>query len=156
MPEFGLISSGFGGNNVKEAGRVISVKGNSVIVEVQRKAACSSCGRCGGHISFSGDSLLVEAVRIGDPKPGDLVELEIPDEDYLRLCLLVFGLPLICAGAGYGIGWVMGSVLGSAPAWAAVLALGGLALSFVWLKGYDIASTQARRYMPVARPLEQD
>lgn len=65
MPEFGLISSGFGGNNVKEAGRVISVKGNSVIVEVQRKAACSSCGRCGGHISFSGDSLLVEAVRIG-------------------------------------------------------------------------------------------
>ncbi|MGI6162999.1 MAG: SoxR reducing system RseC family protein [Bacillota bacterium] len=141
---------------MKEIGTVISVKGDSVVVEVQKKAACRSCGRCGGHISFGGDVIIIEAIKTGDPGPGDLVELEIPDSDYLRLSLLVYGLPLVCAGAGYGGGWFLGRLLGSPSTWGWIFALGGFALSFVWLRSYDTAATQARRYMPIARPVQED
>ncbi len=141
---------------MKEIGTVISVKGNSVVVEVQKKAVCRSCGRCGGHISFSRDSIIIEAVKTGNPGPGDLVELEIPDSDYLRLSLLVYALPLVCAGAGYGGGWLLGRLLGNPSTWGWFFALGCFALCFVWLRNYDIATTQARKYMPIARPVQEE
>lgn len=141
---------------MKETGTVISVKGNSVTVKVKRKAACSGCGRCGGRLSLGGDSMIVEAVKIGDPKPGDLVELELPDTDYLRVSFLVYGLPLLSAGAGYGGGWFLGKMLGNASVWAWVFALGGLAVSFAWLRNYDISCSAVGKYKPFAKPLQED
>ncbi len=141
---------------MKEIGTVVSVKGNSITVNVKRKAACSGCGRCGGHLSFGGDSMIIEAVKTGDPKPGDLVELELQDVDYLRVSFLVYGLPLLSAGAGYAGGWFLGKMLGNASVWAWVFALGGFALSFAWLRNYDIGLREVGKYKPVARPLRED
>ncbi|HHT84883.1 MAG: SoxR reducing system RseC family protein [Bacillota bacterium] len=139
---------------MQEIGTVISVKDRAVIVEVSRKEACSTCGRCGGRLSLGGDTMIVEAVKTGNPKPGDLVVLELPDADYLRLSFLVYMLPLLSLGLGYAGGWFLGSFLGNASVWAAVFAAGGLVGCFAWLRSYDAASRKAGKYMPVARPLD--
>jgi positive regulator of sigma E activity len=110
-----------GGTQLQEIGIVISVNDRSVTVEVKRKDACSTCGRCGGHLSLGGDSMIVEAVKTGNPKPGDLVKLELPDDDYLRLSFLVYMLPLLCLGLGYAGGWFLGKVLGNPSVWGAML-----------------------------------
>jgi positive regulator of sigma E activity len=139
---------------VKEIGTVISVKERSVIVNVKRKDACSSCGRCGGHLSLAGDSMIVEALKTGDPKPGDQVILELPDVDFLRLSFLVYMLPLLCLGLGYAGGWFLGSLLGNPSLWAGVFAAGALVGCFAWLRSYDASSRKSGKYMPLAKPLD--
>jgi positive regulator of sigma E activity len=143
-----------GGTQLQEIGIVISVNDRSVTVEVKRKDACSTCGRCGGHLSLGGDSMIVEAVKTGNPKPGDLVKLELPDDDYLRLSFLVYMLPLLCLGLGYAGGWFLGKVLGNPSVWGAMFAVGSMATCFAWLRSYDASSRKTGRYMPVARPLD--
>jgi len=140
---------------VKELAVVVSVQDTSVVVEVKRKAACEGCGRCGGRISSGGDSLIVEARPVGQMKPGDLVQLELPDSDYVRLSFLVYGLPLLSAALGYGIGWSIVRFLGGPQVFEWFLTILGFALSFVWLRRYDRLSTQSKRYMPLARPVER-
>jgi|SRR5690554_6001648 positive regulator of sigma E activity len=133
---------------------VVSVQDRSVTVEVKRKDACSTCGRCGGHLAPGRDVMVVEAVKTGNPKPGDLVVLELPDEDYLRLSFLVYMLPLLCLGLGYALGWLLGRFLGNPSVWGAVFAAGGMVACFAWLRSYDAASRKTGKYMPVARPLD--
>lgn len=141
---------------MQEIGTVISVKDESVMVSVRRKDACRNCRRCGGHLSFGGDSMIVEAVKAGNPKPGDLVALELPNADYLQISFLVYVLPLLSCATGYAGGWFLGRLLGNASVWAVVFAVGGLAACFAWLRNYDASCTKAGRYMPVARPLGDD
>lgn len=138
---------------MKEIGRVVSAKGKRILVEVERSSACSRCGRCGGHITFGDKTLTVEAACIGKVVPGDLVELEIPDSDYLKLSFFMYIFPLISGAIGYGIGWFLGNILGNGPLWAGLFAIGALAFSFLWLRQYDLASEKTDRYLPLARPL---
>lgn len=139
---------------MREIGKVLSIEGQKVVVEVERGAACQSCGRCGGHISFGDKHMMVEAVYIGHVELGDYVELEIPDRDYLRLSFLLYVFPLLNAGVGYGLGFLLGKSLGQGQIFAWAFALGGMALSFLWLRHYDVQTQKEGRYLPMARPLK--
>lgn len=138
---------------MKEVGKVISVDGHRVRVEVEKTSACSGCGKC-GHISFGENSLMVEAAYEGDIRPGDLVELEISDSDYLRLSFLLYLLPLISLGVGYLVGHLIGAGLGMAGVMGAFFGAGFMALSYYWLRQYDKTSKASGRYLPFARPLD--
>jgi len=141
---------------LKEMGSVISVQeDNLVTVQVKKRAACEGCGRCGGQISSSGDSLVIEAVSVADLKPGDLVELEISDSNIVRLSFLVYGLPLVSAGVGYGLGWGLQRIFGVSYLLQPALAVLGFLLSFVWLRHYDKVTMESRKYMPIARPVKR-
>lgn len=140
---------------MKELAVVVSREDTLVTVEVKRKAACENCGRCGGKISSGGDSLIVEARAVGEMEPGDLVQLELPSSDYVRLSFLVYGLPLLFAALGYGIGWSVVRFFGGQQVFEWILTLLGFALSFVWLRRYDRLSTESKKYMPIARPVER-
>jgi len=100
--------------------------------------------------------LIVEAVPLGEVKPGDLVELEMTGRDYLRLSFLMYVLPLLGAGAGLGIGYLLGRALGNPGLWGGVFALGFMAGSFLWLSQYDKAAAKTGRYLPLARPVRED
>jgi positive regulator of sigma E activity len=143
---------------LREFGTVTGVSGGRITVAVKRTAACDRCGKCRhAHITFSDDNtLVVEAIPVGDVRPGDLVELEMTGQDYVRLSFLVYVLPLLGGGAGLGLGWLLGRVLGNPGLWGGVFALGSLALSFLWLNQYDKSAAKTGRYLPVARPVRND
>ncbi len=137
-----------------ETGIVISVKNQSVMVRVNRKGSCKDCGRCAGYISADTESIVVEAVKVGNLKIGDTVKLELPDTHVLRLSFLVYMLPLLFCGVGYAIGWLLGQLVGSALIWARTLAVGSPMAYFFWLKQYDALSLKSGKYKPVARSVE--
>lgn len=140
---------------MKEIGTVVRIKGGRIWVSVKRTTACDRCGRCQHtHITFADNSTLtVEAIPASEVKPGDLVELEITGQDYLKLSFLIYVLPLLGTGAGSALGWFLGRALGNAGLWAGVFGAGSFAVSFMWLHHYDKAAAKAGRFLPLARPL---
>lgn len=140
---------------MKEYGTAIKVQGRTVTVSVRRTAACDRCGRCSHPDIVFGDNgtLIVEAVPIGEVKPGDVVELEMDTGEFLKASFLIWMLPLVSAGAGFGLGYLIGRSTGNGGLWGSVFALFSAALSFLWLHEYDKSSRGSGRYLPYARSL---
>lgn len=143
---------------MKETGIAVAVQEGRVIVSVKRTDACRGCTRCShARISFGrDDSLTVEAVPVGPVKPGDLVELEMPADDFLRAVSVVYIMPVLSLGVGYGTGLLLGSRIGSGGLWGVIGAGAGLFLWYIWLRGYDTASRTSGRYLPLARAISED
>lgn len=140
---------------MKEIGTVVGVDGDRISVSVKRSAACEKCGKCQhAHITFGNNSnLIVEAISTSAVKPGDLVELEITGQDYLRLSFLLYVLPLLGTGVGFALGWFLGRLLGNATLWGGVFGVVSFGLSYLWLHHYDKAAAKTGRFLPLARPL---
>lgn len=141
---------------MKEIGMAMAVSDGKVTVSVRRTAACAKCGKCGhAHVVFGDNSDLVfEALPAGDIKPGDTVEVEMDSGDVLKASFLIWTMPLVAVGAGYGIGALLGGAIGNSSLWGAVFALGAGALSYFWLHHYDESSRHAGKYLPLARALK--
>ncbi len=139
---------------MKEIGTVLTVDSSGITVSVKKTGACASCDRCShAHISFGDNqTLIVRALPVGDIKPGDRVELEITGRDYIKLSFFMYMLPVIASLAGFGLGWLLGGVLGHNVLWGTVFSLGSLGLSFLWVHYYDKSAEKTGRYLPIARP----
>lgn len=98
-----------GGTGVNRRGVVVEVNGNAAIVEVERRAMCSSCekntsgGGCElcGLISSGGGKMRAEALNKAGAVPGDTVELETESKTVLAYAALVFILPLAVSALFY-------------------------------------------------------
>lgn len=119
---------------IKEQATVISLSGDLAEVQMQRQSACSHCevGRgCGiGTIGrlLGKRSKPVEIKVDQDLKPGDQVEIGLPDQAFLRAGLLIYGTPLL----GLFIGLVLAELIGSnSDLIAFIFALTGLVLGLV-------------------------
>lgn len=141
---------------MKEYGTALGVNGGRVTVSVKRTAACDRCGKCSHpHIAFGGDgAVTVEAIPIGDIRPGDTVELEMDSGEFLKASFLLWTLPLVAAGGGFGIGWLVGEASGKGGLWGTVFSVCSFALSFVWLHQYDKSARRSGRYLPYARSVK--
>lgn len=134
---------------MKEYGKVVKVDGDRVQVEIRRREACAHCGRCGGHVRFGTDLLVVDAVVEGEVSEGDVVELETSGSDFLKLSFYVYGLPLAAAGIGYfGGNALWGSAIAPYTALAAITG------AFLWLRSYDAKARKKGMYLPKARKVE--
>ncbi|MGE5580813.1 MAG: SoxR reducing system RseC family protein [Bacillota bacterium] len=142
---------------MKEYGTAVSVNGNRVTISMNRTAACEKCGRCSHpHIAFGDNTqLIIEAISLGEIRPGDTVEVEMASRDFLAASLLVWGLPLVAGAVGLGVGIMLGRSLGNPGVWGAVFALGSVGASFFWLHQYDKSAQKTGRYLPVARSLRE-
>jgi sigma-E factor negative regulatory protein RseC len=84
-----------------ESARVIRRDGNRVVLELQRGSACGNCemsqgcgtGALGRLLGKRLRPLVVETDQ--DYRPGDEVELALPEATLVRASLLVYGLPLL-------------------------------------------------------------
>ena len=90
-------------------GVVVEVNGNTAIVEVERRAMCSSCekntsgGGCElcGLMSSGGGKMRAEALNKAGAAAGDTVELETESKTVLAYAALVFILPFIVSSLFY-------------------------------------------------------
>lgn len=116
---------------IKEQATVISLSGDLAQVQMQRQSACGGCEMSSGCGTGAIGRLLgkrskpVEVKVDQDLRPGDQVEIGLPDKAFLRAGLLIYGTPLL----GLFIGLVLAELIASnSDLIAFVFALTGLVL----------------------------
>ncbi|MCM8803632.1 MAG: SoxR reducing system RseC family protein [Candidatus Omnitrophica bacterium] len=77
---------------MKEKGKIIEVKDDIVIVLMEEKEKCKSCGLCKKVIPRQP---IIEAENLIDAKVGDNVEIEINEDAIFKISLYIYGFPLL-------------------------------------------------------------
>ncbi|HOV21344.1 MAG TPA: SoxR reducing system RseC family protein [bacterium] len=77
---------------MKENGKVIELKGDIAVVKMERKNKCEKCGLCE---KIAGRDPFIEVKNKIDAKIGDEVEVEIKEDDLLKISIFIFGFPLL-------------------------------------------------------------
>lgn len=85
-----------------QLGTVESIKNNHVFVKVIREEACAHCKVCTTGIN-EGKECVVEAVNKCDATVGDIVEIDVQANYFLRATAIMYGIPLIALLLGTGI-----------------------------------------------------
>jgi len=121
---------------------VVETRNGEALVRGRRATACgscagkSSCGTLGSWVERFAE------MRVGNAlgaKPGDDVIIDVPDGEFLRAAVRLYGAPMLgFFAAGFttrAIALSMG--MANAELYAALSALGGLFAVFVWLRNTD-------------------
>lgn len=94
---------------------VKKVDGPYAVVIVQPKEACHTCAaRALCSFQESGQAFL-RALNPIKAKPGDVVEIEVPDANYSRQFILIFSLLILFSTGGALLGVIFSSLLGLSP-----------------------------------------
>lgn len=126
---------------IKEQATIVSLSGNRAEVQMDRQSACSHCemshgcgtGAIGRLLGKRSKPVNIEIEQ--DLKPGDLVELGLPDKAFLKASLLIYGLPLL----GLFIGSILAETLFSDSEFMVfIFAIAGL------ISGLAVSGTIAR------------
>jgi len=124
---------------MEQAVIVVDVANGEALVRGQRATACGSCA---GKSSCSTLGSWVERfaeMRVANPlgaKVGDEVTIEVPDGEFLRAALRLYGAPMLgFFAAGFFVRAMAFSLEAASPElWAALGALAGMAGVFMWLR----------------------
>jgi len=133
----------------EDTGTVVKVTARKATVRLEH-APQESCGTCCACSAMAGEHV-VEVDR-ADLKPGDRVQVRIPQVSAYLSMLLVFGLPLILFFVGIYVGRLFEDAerIGTASVLGGVIGL-LLAFALAWLinrKFYGHVAAEAHRITP--------
>jgi len=74
---------------MKETGKVVEVKGDRAVVMMERSGKCGLCSK------ITGRQHILEVKNKEGVKEGDTVEIEIKEENLLKVCIYIYGFPLL-------------------------------------------------------------
>lgn len=77
---------------MKERGKVVEIKGDRAVVMMERRGKCKSCGVCS---KITGRIPILEVRNKEGIKEGDIVEVEINEDDLFKVCIYIYGFPLL-------------------------------------------------------------
>jgi len=77
---------------MKETGKVIEVKGEMAVVMIERSGKCEKCGLCS---KITERQPILEVKNKEGVKEGDTVEIEIKEENLLKVSIFIYGFPLL-------------------------------------------------------------
>lgn len=118
---------------MKEAGKVVEIKGDEARLQFNRTSMCSKCGACG--MTAGKNTIIVSVKNSLNARIGDTVEIEFESGNVLTSSLIAYIFPLIMLFIGIWIGYsVPQSLFEIKDVMAAILGLIFCALSFVILK----------------------
>lgn len=133
-----------------QLGTVESVKDKHVFVKVLREEACAHCQVCTTGIN-EGKECLIEAVNQCDAQVGDIVEIDIQTNYFLRATAIMYGIPLIALVFGIVLGAVTIRTLGISQG-EVITALVGLvftAITYIWINKRE-KRKENTKYLPIA------
>jgi sigma-E factor negative regulatory protein RseC len=135
---------------MERLGKITKIENNLAQITLQRHSACAECGGCGVG---RGDKrkIVVEAINKVDAQVGDLVMVEVADENFLTAVFIAYAVPVIGLFLGYILGVKLSSLLGRAAQGQIFGIIGGfslLALSFFGLKLLNPRFASSRRFTP--------
>ncbi|MFZ2052978.1 MAG: SoxR reducing system RseC family protein [Candidatus Aminicenantales bacterium] len=115
---------------MKDSATVVRVQNDLAWVKVTPKVACCECSArmfCSAKQDEEGKLAVRNPVGA---RPGDEVEIEVPETDYSRALSAIFGFLLIASLAGLALGYVFSPVRSLAPGENGLIGLlAGLGLS---------------------------
>lgn len=109
---------------MKDNGIVFSTKED--IAQVEVNCLLESCQDCSARTFCTGKAPSRRLLAVKNPlraMPGDEVEIEVPDRDYHKVLILLFGSLLIAALLGMGAGYFFSSFLPLSPSQSSFLGL---------------------------------
>ncbi len=132
---------------MNEVGIVKEVKGDTAYIVFKRKSGCGdNCGHCSGGCSqnFS----IVDVKNSLGASKGDKVEVGIGEKSLYKMTALVYGFPLVMllAGVIFGNSFFSGLGLGNPEAYAIILGLLLLAVSYSVLRSVDKKLSKDKDY----------
>ena len=116
-----------------------------LMAEVLRTEACQQCRAC----QFGQQERMFVELPAGAHRPGEEIELELPEKQFAVASILAYGLPVLLLFLGLGIG----SLLGLQEIWQAACAFAGLAVGLGIIKLLD---PKLRKMRPVSRPCNSE
>ena len=133
-----------------QLGTVESVKEKHIFVKVLREEACAHCQVCTTGIN-EGKECLIEAVNQCDAEVGDIVEIDIQANYFLRATAIMYGIPLIALILGIVL---VAAIIGSLniPQGETITAFGGLiftAITYLWINKREKRKKNTK-YLPIA------
>ena len=96
---------------MKDNGTVISTKGGLAQVKV---SCFQACDECSAHSLCIGPSKTKGQLLVKNPlnaSPGDKVQIEVPEQNYTRALIIIFGGLLTAALAGMGVGYLFSGLI---------------------------------------------
>ena len=133
-----------------ENAQVIEVAGVRTLVKTQRSEACHSCSAKGACSAMGGSKdMTVEVMNPIGARAGDRVELALPEGSFLKASVVIYLIPL----GGFGLGAVLGQILGPRWGWSAdglsgILSMVGLALAIVLVTWFNRRLSIRDAYIP--------
>lgn len=144
---------------IEEHAQVVSLDGDEVWVETQRRSACGQCAAnkgCGTAVLGKVLGNKRSQVRVLNPKAkkvsiGDEVIVGIEEQALVQGSLAVYVVPLIALFLFGLLGDVLATQLNvvNPDIFVSVIGLLGLALGFVWVKRFTSGISSDSRYQPI-------
>jgi positive regulator of sigma E activity len=100
---------------MRDSARVIRVEKDLAWVQAEPRIPCCDCSAlslCAGKMDPKGHIVVRNPLRA---RPGDDVEIEVPETDYSRELAKIFGLLLFAALAGMALGHIVSPLKGFTP-----------------------------------------
>lgn len=122
---------------MNRTGIVKAIKGDEVIIELVRHSACGDCGMC-GH-SHESKCVEVKATNNIGATVGEEVMVEMPDQNLVKVAMVVYTVPLIALIVGVMLGNLMITQMQGQEKELMSFAVGAvfMAGTFFWVKHYD-------------------
>ena len=119
---------------MSQIGTVQSVKNNHVFVKVMREEACAHCQVCTTGIN-EGKECLIEAVNQCEATVGDVVNIDIQANYFLKATLIMYGIPLIAMVLGILISLGVMNKLGlpNADMMSALVGIIVTGIAYLWI-----------------------
>jgi positive regulator of sigma E activity len=119
---------------MKDNGLVIAAQGHSADVEVNCLTACQACSAKSLCIGQSQTKGILSVNNPLQANPGDRVTIEIPEEEYSKSLILLFGSLLFAALAGMAAGHFSSALLALPTSTGSILGLFlGILAAGIWL-----------------------
>ena len=115
---------------IRHTGVVLSVSGESALVEITQSSACSACKARIMCMSSESQQKQMNAIMLEPLKPGDQVEVEVREKLAWKAVLLAYILPFIVM---LGIIAILDFVTDWSEAVVGTLSLCGIALYYIGL-----------------------
>lgn len=125
---------------MKDRAKVVTTENDTALVIVNPQMACQDCSAktlCLGQKNPDGFLRVLNPLKA---KPGDDVEIEVPETDYAKDLIRMFGLLLLASIAGFILGYMASPLLGIPQVLLSLLGLSaGVAAAgiflFRWFRG---------------------
>lgn len=128
---------------MNRVGKIIKSKGEFAFVKLTRTTACSGCHGCGNSEDDS-DEIEIRALNEKGANIGDIVEVNMDNQDVLVAAAIAYGIPFVALLSGV----LLGNFLFGSELFSIIIGFIFLALSYLGINTKENEFYNSKKYVP--------